>query len=161
MCCYKYDLDRYCKPRQHYHQLRGEGMFKKLFALLILVFVIIRPSFATTTGNATNNYSIYIIGSTTSSATPSVAVGIGGYGIYEITALAAAITSLTITGTIPDGYILELVITDNGTARALTFGTSFKSTTVTIPTTTVISTPIRIFFQYDATSTNWYCVGTA
>jgi hypothetical protein len=101
------------------------------------------------------------IGSTTSSATPSI--NTDNYDIYEITALSTAITSFTsgLSGTPVDGDMLEIEITDNGTARAITWGTSFASTTITLPTTTVISTLLRVFLQWDATSSKWDCVGVS
>lgn len=40
-------------------------------------------------------------------------------------------------------------ITDNGTARAITWGASFTATTVALPTTTVISTKLRVLFQWN------------
>lgn len=52
-------------------------------------------------------------------------------------------------------------ITDNGTARALTFGASFASTTVALPTTTVISTMLRIGFQRNNANTVWDCIAVA
>ena len=94
----------------------------------------------------------------TQSATPAINTNNGD--IFEITGLAQAITSLTtnLTGNPVSGDMFELRITDNGTARAITAGASFGSSTVALPTTTVISTMLRILFQYD---TVWRCVGVA
>jgi len=94
----------------------------------------------------------------TQSATPTINTNNGD--IFEITGLAQAITSLTtnLTGTPVSGDIIEIRITDNGTARAITWGASFGSSTVTLPTTTVISTMLRVLFQYD---TLWRCIATA
>ena len=96
--------------------------------------------------------------SVTQSATPSINTNNGD--IFEITGLAQAITSLTtnLTGNPTSGDMFELRVTDNGTARAITAGASFGSSTVALPTTTVISTMLRILFQYD---TVWRCVGVA
>lgn len=96
--------------------------------------------------------------SVTQSATPAINTNNGD--IFEITGLAQAITSLTtnLTGNPTSGDMFELRITDNGTARAITAGASFGSSTVALPTTTVISTMLRILFQYD---TVWRCVGVA
>jgi hypothetical protein len=52
-------------------------------------------------------------------------------------------------------------ITDNGTARAITWGASFASTTVTLPTTTVISTMLRVLFQRNNANTAWDCISIA
>lgn len=97
----------------------------------------------------------------TQSATPTI-VAVDNTD-YEITGLAQAITSMTtnLSGTTTNGAIIEIDITDNGTARAITWGSSFESTTVTLPTTTVISTRLRTFLQYNSTASKWDCVGTA
>jgi len=94
----------------------------------------------------------------TQSATPAINTNNGD--IFEITGLAQAITSLTtsLTGNPVSGDMFELRITDNGTARAITAGASFGSSTVSLPTTTVISTMLRIMFQYD---TVWRCIAVA
>ncbi len=97
----------------------------------------------------------------TQSATPSTNTDNGD--IFTITALAQAITSMTtnLTGTPVDGEKIEFRITDNGTARAITWGAKFASTTVTLPTTTVISTRLRVSFEWDANASVWACIGTA
>ena len=79
------------------------------------------------------------VGSTTSSATPTI--NTDSYDIYKLTAQAADITSMTtnLSGTANDGDILEIQITDDGTARAITWGASFVSSTVTLPATTTLS----------------------
>jgi hypothetical protein len=67
-----------------------------------------------------------------------------------------------LSGTPNDGDVLEIQITDNGTARAITWGSSFASSTVTLPTTTVISTTLTVILQYYTTSSygnnKWICV---
>lgn len=98
---------------------------------------------------------------TTQSATPTI--NTDNTDIATITALAQAITSMTtnLSGTPIEGEILEIQITDNGTARAITWGTSFEATTVSLPTTTVISTKLRILFQYNAVTSKWSCIAVA
>lgn len=102
------------------------------------------------------------VGSTTSSATPTI--NTDNVDIYKITALSTAITSMSssLSGTPVDGDILEIQITDDGTARGITWGASFVSTTVTLPATTVISTTLTIILQYYTTSSygnnKWACV---
>ena len=95
---------------------------------------------------------------TTQSATPTI--NTDNTDISQITALAQAITSFTtnLSGTPVAGEMMMIQITDNGTARALTFGASFASTTVALPTTTVISTMLRIIFQRNNANTVWDCV---
>lgn len=62
-------------------------------------------------------------GSVASSATPSIDADV--YAVYAITALAADITGVTISGTPADQQRLTIPITDNGTSRAITWGSSF------------------------------------
>lgn len=98
---------------------------------------------------------------TTQSATPTI--NTDNTDISSITALAQAITSFTtnLTGTPSAGDYLQIQITDNGTARAITWGAKFASTTVTLPTTTVISTLLRVGFQWDTVAAVWQCIAVA
>ena len=96
------------------------------------------------------------IGTTASSSTPSIDCGLCDQ--YNITALAAAITGVTITGTPADGQKLLVRIKDNGTARAITWGSSFLSSGTTLPTTTVANKTHLIGFIYDGSVTKWVCV---
>jgi len=107
---------------------------------------------ASSTNTLTNKRWTARVGSTTSSATPTI--NTDNYDIYKITALSTAITSMTsgLSGTLADGDILEIQITDDGTARAITWGSSFVSSTVSLPTTTVISTTLTVILQYYTTS---------
>ena len=96
----------------------------------------------------------------TSSATPSIDTDTTD--LFTITALSTAITSMSsgLSGTPNNGDILEIRILDNGTAQSITWGSSFTSTTTTLPTTTVISTTLRILVEYNSTSSKWECIGT-
>lgn len=81
--------------------------------------------------------------------------------IANYTGLATSITSMTssLTGTPVDGDLVEFRFTDNGTARAITWGASFASTTVTLPTTTVISTMLRVLVEWNGSL--WQCLAVA
>lgn len=94
----------------------------------------------------------------TQSATPAINTNITDTAV--ITGLAQAITSFTtnLTGTPVDKQFLEVCITDNGTARAITWGASFEASTVALPTTTVISTMLSVLFQYNSATSKWRCV---
>ena len=96
----------------------------------------------------------------TQSATPAINTDNGD--IFQITGLAQAITSLTtnLTGSPLAGDMFELQITDNGTARAITPGASFANTTITHPTTTAISTMVRILYQRNNANTVWDIIAT-
>lgn len=82
----------------------------------------------------------------------------------DITALAAAITSMTtnLSGTPTNKQLLEFEIKDDGTARAITWGASFTPGGTALPTTTVISKILTVLFQYStANSLNkWRCIGS-
>ena len=87
------------------------------------------------------------VGSTTSSATPTI--NTDNVDIYKLTAQTADITSFTtnLSGTPRDGDILEIQITGTA-ARAITWGSSFVSSTVTLPTTTTGTATLTVILQY-------------
>lgn len=97
----------------------------------------------------------------TQSATPAINTDITD--VAHITGLAQAITSMTssLTGTPVEWDTLRIDITDNGTARAITWGTSFEASTVALPTTTVLSTRLDIGFVWNTATSKWRCVATA
>lgn len=72
--------------------------------------------------------------------------------IANFTILAANITSMTTnlstTGAV-DGQLLEYRFLDNGTARTISWGASFAASTVALPIITVISTTLRVLFEYN------------
>lgn len=80
--------------------------------------------------------------------------------VMNFTGLGTAITSMTtnLSGTPVDGDLLEFRFTDDGTARGITWGASFAATTVALPTTTVISTMLRVGFEYSGST--WKCIAT-
>jgi hypothetical protein len=108
------------------------------------------PTTASITG-----YSARIGTTTTQAAIPTI--NTDRVHFTNITGLAQAITSVTMTGTPIDGQLFEIRITDNGTARAITWGSQFAGSL--LPLTTVISTRIRVFLEYDSTLAKWFCVG--
>lgn len=95
-----------------------------------------------------------------SSATPTI--NTDNVDFHSVTALALAITSMTtnLSGTPTTGQLLWIAITDNGTARAITWGASFQASgTIALPTTTVISTRLDVGFVW--TGSIWRCIATA
>ena len=115
----------------------------------------------TDTNTLTNKRITARSGTVASSATPTINTDNVDY--YSITALAAAITSFTtnLSGTPTIGQTLWISIKDNGTARAITWGASFESSTITLPTTTVISTRLDVAFIWNELTSVWRCVGVA
>jgi hypothetical protein len=97
----------------------------------------------------------------TQSATP--AINTDNTDVASITGLAQAITSMTssLTGSPVDGDMLIVRITDNGTARAITWGSSFEASTVALPTTTVLSVMIMTGFMWNTATTKWRCIAVA
>lgn len=83
--------------------------------------------------------------------------------IFYISGLAQAITSMTtnLSGTPVVDEMIEFEFVDNGTARAITWGASFAATTTALPTTTVVSTLLRVLFQRNKANTVWDCVAVA
>lgn len=116
---------------------------------------------ASTTNTFTNKRVTKRTGTTASSGTPTI--NTDSVDFYSITALAAAITSFTtnLTGTPTEAQTLWIAITDNGTARAITWGTSFEASTVALPTTTVISTRLDVGFVWNTVTSKWRCVAVA
>ena len=115
--------------------------------------VINSPTFFTIT-----NKRVVVV--TTQSATPTINTDNGD--IFQITGLAQAITSMTtnLSWTPVAWDMIMIQITDNGSARAITWWASFASTTVNLPTTTVISTMLRVLFQRNNANTAWDCIAT-
>lgn len=97
----------------------------------------------------------------TQSATPAINTDVTD--VASITGLAQDITSMTtnLTGTPTAGQLIIIQITDNGTARAITWGNSFASTLVSLPLTTTISTLLRVGFQWNSTTSKWDCIALA
>ncbi len=93
-----------------------------------------------------------------SSATPTI--NTDTTDMFTITALAAAITSMTtnLSGTPTSGQKLIIRIKDDGTARAITWGASFVSRGATLPTTTVLGKYTYVGFLYNSVASVWDCV---
>ncbi|HRP30439.1 MAG TPA: hypothetical protein PKV73_01040 [Agriterribacter sp.] len=120
---------------------------------------------ATVTASSTTTFSnkrwVARVGSTTSSATPTI--NTDNVDIYKLTAQSGDITSFTtnLTGTPNDGDVFEVQITGTAT-RNITWGASFSSSTVTLPTATDGTNTLTVIFQYFTTSSygnnTWVCV---
>lgn len=96
-----------------------------------------------------------------SSATPTV--NTDNCDVVTITALAAAITSMTtnLTGTPTNFQTLIFRILDNATGRAITWGAKFEPRGVALPTTTTASKLLTVGFIYDTVDDIWGCVASA
>lgn len=99
---------------------------------------------------------------TTQSATPTI--NTDNTDQAHITGLAQAITSMTtnLSGTPVAGDILRIDITDDGTARAITWGTGFEASgTVALPTTTVLGVRLDVIFVRNEVTSKWRCIGVS
>lgn len=98
------------------------------------------------------------VSSEASSATPTI--NVDNVDAHSITALAADITSVTtnLSGAPVNFQRLTIRILDNGTARSITWGTSFEDAGTALPTTTVISKLLTIEFIYNTVTSKWGCV---
>lgn len=75
----------------------------------------------------------------------------------DVTALASAVTIANFTGTPFNFQKLIIRIKDNGTARALTWGSNYVAGGVTLPSTTILSKILTLGFIYNtANSLNKY-----
>jgi len=94
--------------------------------------------------------------STTSGATITPTAGTTNQ--YNVTALAVSATIAAPSGTPVDGQKLLIRIKDNGTAQTLTWTTTsgaYRAEGVTLPTTTVASTPLYIGCVYNSQDSYW------
>ena len=113
----------------------------------------------TDTNTLTNKRITARTGTTTSSATPTI--NTDNVDFYSLTAQTVDITSFTtnLSGTPTDGQTLWIAITGTA-ARAITWGTSFEASTITLPTTTVTTARLDVAFIWNAVTSKWRCVGT-
>lgn len=113
-------------------------------------------AWASFTATLTNKRITYRVVVVTQAAQP--VINSDNADIASITGLAQAITSMSanLTGTPVHGDMLSIEITDNGTARAITWGPSFAASgSLALPTTTVVSTMMSCLFQWNSATSKW------
>ena len=113
---------------------------------------------ATSTTTFTNKRITARVDSTTSSATPTI--NTDNVDTYKLTAQAADITSFTtnLSGTPTDDQILHIIIKGTG-ARTISWGSSFEASTVALPTTTVGTDRLDVYFIWNTAVSKWRCGG--
>ena len=113
----------------------------------------------TDTQTLTNKRITNRVTSETSSATPTINTDTTDH--YILTAQAADITSFTtnLSGTPTSGQKLMISITGTA-ARAITWGASFENGPVALPTTTVTTTRLDVFFIWNVTTSKWRCMAS-
>lgn len=82
----------------------------------------------------------------------------GDTDLVRPAALTAALTIANPSSTPADGagFVVDLI--DNGTTRALTWGSKYANRMATRPTTTTVSKRHRIGFEYNAADDKLYCM---
>lgn len=98
--------------------------------------------------------------STTITSSPTPSINTDTIDMYGITAQAVAITGFTMTGTPVNGQKLWVYITGTA-AQAITWGTSFESSTTTLPTTTVTTARLDVGFIWNIATSKWRCMASA
>lgn len=73
----------------------------------------------------------------------------------KITAQAAALTLANPTGTAIDMAGMVIRIKDNGTARAISYGTQYRAINVALPTTTVVGKTLYLAMIFNSDDTKW------
>lgn len=83
--------------------------------------------------------------------------------LYSLTAQAAAAAFVNPTGTPSNGQLLTIRIKDNGTARALTWGTAYVAGGVALPATTVLSKILTLGFIWNSDNAlnKWQLIASA
>jgi hypothetical protein len=127
------------------------------------VFVTYPSQYAVTTvdtATLTNKRVTPRVSTATSSATPTI--NTDNVDIYGLTAQAVDITSFStnLSGTPTNGQKLWIYIVGTA-ARAITWGASFESSTIILPTTTVSTNRLDIGFVWNAVTSKWRCVAYA
>jgi len=93
---------------------------------------------------------------TVSSTTTSVTIDSDANDMHVTTAQAGALLYNNPSGTPVQGQKLLIRIKDNGTARALTYGTQFRaSSDLALPTTTVVSKTLYMGFIWNVEDSKW------
>lgn len=126
---------------------------------VIAVEGVVIPSISST-NTLTNKRITKRVGTTTSSATPTI--NTDDVDMYRLTAQTADITSFTtnLSGTPTDGQTLIISITGTA-ARAITWGSSFEASTVALPTTTVSTNRLDVGFIWNTATSKWRCIASA
>lgn len=88
------------------------------------------------------------------SVTPTFA-----YNQVNVTAQAAGLTIANPTGTAVDGHGILIRIKDNGTSRAIAWGTDFRVFDDALPVATTISKTLYIGVVYNAADSKWDVLG--
>ena len=81
--------------------------------------------------------------------------------LVNVTAQAEALDIANPTGTLVEGQALIIRIKDDGTSRAITYGTEYRALGVTLPTATIISKTLYLAMIWNDTDTKFDVTGVA
>lgn len=97
-----------------------------------------------------NDMGGYVTRTVSATSTATLTPDIDNYDLFVLTAQAEALTIANPIGTPVngDGYMID--VTDNGVARAITFGNKYRGYAVALPTTTISAKGMKIVLQYDS-----------
>mgnify|MGYP000620867988 CR=1 FL=1 len=112
----------------------------------------VTPEVSSATYNTLTNKRITYRTGGAASYTTSVTIPADSVNIFIITAQAGALLFNAPSGTPTEGQVLEIVIKDNNTARALTWNAIFDWSP---PSTTILGKWKKMFFQWNATTSKW------
>jgi hypothetical protein len=116
----------------------------------------------TDTATLTNKRITQRVVAVTQHATPSYNTDNGD--VFRITGLAQAITNMSTnkTGTPVHGDRIIFEFTDDGTGRAIAWGTGFEASgTIALPTTTTANVMLTAAFRYNSTTSKFRIAGVS
>lgn len=90
-----------------------------------------------------------------SSAAPVINSDYTSYVDITALAVAANFANVNLTGTPQDGQTLTIRVLDNGSARAITWGTVFEPVGAALISTTVPTKRHTLSFRYSTLSSKW------
>jgi len=95
-------------------------------------------------------------------STATLTPNFDAYDMEQVTAQTGALNIANPTGTLANGRRMTLKITDDGTARALSWGTAYRSATgAPLPTTTTAGKTHRLLFEYDSVDAKLDLIATS
>jgi hypothetical protein len=117
----------------------------------------------TVTSNGSAYTGRYNPRSFTTTSTTTLTPNINTEEICSLTAQATTLTIANPTGTAVNGQKLIIRLTDNGTARTITWGNAYRfSTALTAPSlTSGGSLTLYLGFMYNSTAAKWDCIAKA
>jgi hypothetical protein len=102
-----------------------------------------------------------VVSATTYTTDTGTSLDIETCDIFVVTAQAGALLFNNPSGTPSDGEKIMIRIKDDGTARALTYGSEFRAMGNALPTTTVISKTLYMGVSYNGLDSKWDLIASA